>query len=289
MASPPRQVTFSEKLRYSFDKSMAAGPIALIGWLAVISITFICIAAVVLTLAGIKPEGEENLSFFEAAWQSLMRTLDSGTMGGDAGWGFRIIMLMVTLGGIFIVSSLIGVLTSGLESKMDELRKGRSFVIESDHTLILGWSSTVFTIISELVLANENQKAPRIVILADKDKVEMEEEIHSKVGATGARASSVAPAARLISTISKSSIRTRPNPSSSCRPKTKTPIRRSSNPFWPSPTTRTAAKSRITSWPKSAMPKTWKPRTWSGATKRRSCNPTNSSRASRCRRAGNRA
>jgi len=185
IAATPRQITFSDKIRYAFDKSMAAGPIALIGWLALISLAFISLAAIVLTLAGIRPEGDtENLSFFEAAWQSLMRTLDSGTMGGDAGWGFRIVMLLVTLGGIFIVSSLIGVLTSGLESKMDEMRKGRSFVIERDHTLILGWSSNIFTIISELVIANENQKAPRIVIMADKDKVEMEEEIRSKVGDT---------------------------------------------------------------------------------------------------------
>jgi voltage-gated potassium channel Kch len=185
MASASRKVSTGDKIRYAFDKSMAKGPVALIGWLALISAFFITLAALVLTITGIRPEGGENLSFFEAAWQSLMRTLDSGTMGGDAGWGFRIVMLLVTLGGIFIVSSLIGVLTSGIEGKMDQLRKGRSFVIESGHTLILGWSSSVFTIVSELVLANENQKAPRIVVLADKDTVEMQEEIRDKVGPTG--------------------------------------------------------------------------------------------------------
>ena len=30
-----------------------------------------------------------------------MRTLDAGTVGGDAGWGFRIVMLVVTMAGIF--------------------------------------------------------------------------------------------------------------------------------------------------------------------------------------------
>ncbi|HEX8834878.1 MAG TPA: hypothetical protein VF719_11790, partial [Abditibacteriaceae bacterium] len=184
-SSGRRQVSFSDKLRYSFDKSMAAGPIALIGWLALLSFFFIGIAAAIITVAGIKPEGGDTLTFGEAMWQSLMRTMDAGGVGGDSGWSFRFIMILVTIAGIFIFSSLIGVLTSGIESKMDELRKGRSFVIESDHTLILGWSSNVFTIISELVLANENQKAPRIVILADRDKVEMEEEIRSKVGSTG--------------------------------------------------------------------------------------------------------
>ena len=185
MASEARTITLSDRLRYSFDKSMAAGPIALIGWLATVSFVLILLAAIVLALTGIQPEGGERLSFPEALWQSMMRALDAGTVGGDQGWAFRLIMILVTVGGVFIVSSLIGVLTSGLESKMDEMRKGRSFVIEQDHTLILGWSSAIFTIISELAIANANQKKPRIVVMADKDKVEMEEEIRSKVDFLG--------------------------------------------------------------------------------------------------------
>ena len=39
-------------------------------------------------------------------------------------------MLVVTLGGIFVVSALIGVLSAGVDSKLDELRKGRSRVLE---------------------------------------------------------------------------------------------------------------------------------------------------------------
>jgi ion channel POLLUX/CASTOR len=113
-------------------------------------------------------------------WQSLMRTFDAGNMAGDSGILPRIIFVLVTLGGIFIVGSLIGTITSGLEGKLDEMRKGRSKVLEDGHTLILGWSSKIFAIISELLIANENQKKPRIVILADRDKVEMEDEIRAR-------------------------------------------------------------------------------------------------------------
>jgi voltage-gated potassium channel Kch len=169
------------RLRYEFDKSMAAGPIALIGWLAVLSLILIVIAGAVIALLGIAPEGEGPLAFGEAVWESLMRTLDSGTMGGDAGWAFRWVMLFVTLGGIFVVSALIGVLSSGLEGKLDELRKGRSIVLEKDHTVILNWSDSIFDIISELTIANQSRRRPRIVIMADKDKVEMEDEIAQKV------------------------------------------------------------------------------------------------------------
>jgi hypothetical protein len=58
-------------------------------------------------------------------------------------------------------------------------------VIEKNHTVILGWSEQVFTIISELVEANSNQPDACIVIMGDKDKVEMEDEIREKVGGTG--------------------------------------------------------------------------------------------------------
>ncbi|RPI12818.1 MAG: potassium transporter TrkA [Ignavibacteriae bacterium] len=169
------------RLRYKFDNQMSAGVIALIGWLAAISLVLIIIAAIILTFTGFAQEGSESVGFIEGTWQSLMRTLDPGTMGQDTGWGFRLIMLFVTVGGIFIVSTLIGVLSSGISSKLDDLRKGHSFVVESGHTLILGWSEKIIPIISELIIANVNQKKPRIVILANRDKVEMEDDIRTRI------------------------------------------------------------------------------------------------------------
>ena len=176
-----KKASIPQILRYKFDNMMSKGPIAMISLLALMSLLVVAIAGAVIGLCHIAPAGEEPMGFIEGSWQSLMRTLDSGTMGGDTGWGFRIVSFFVTLGGVFIISTLIGVLGSGIEGKLEELSKGKSFVIEKDHTLILGWSPKVFTIISELVIANENQKNPRIVILADKDKVEMEDEVRNKI------------------------------------------------------------------------------------------------------------
>lgn len=179
------KITLVERLRYMFDKSMAAGPIALIGWLGLISLVIIALAGLVLAITGIAPPESEPMGFVEGAWASLMRTLDAGTMGGDAGWSYRGIMLLVTLAGIFVVSALIGVLSSGLESKLDELRKGRSRVLESGHTIIYNWSPSIFDIISELAIANESERRPRVVIMADRDKVTMEDEIAGKLSHLG--------------------------------------------------------------------------------------------------------
>jgi len=175
------EFTWKQKLQYRFDNIMSRGPLAMIGLLALASLFIVLIAGCIISIFGISPEGEESLGFIEGTWRSLMATLDPGTMGGDSGWSFRWVRFLVTLGGIFVISTLIGVLGSGIEGKLYELRKGRSHVIEHNHTLILGWSHKVFYIISELILANENQKNAHIVVMSTKDKVEMEDEINQRI------------------------------------------------------------------------------------------------------------
>ncbi|KAF0240555.1 MAG: hypothetical protein FD180_4886 [Planctomycetota bacterium] len=176
--------TLRQKLRYAFDNSMSRGTIALIAWLGAVTAAFLLCASLFVWGAGLRPPGTEAKEFGlpMTLWFGLMRTLDPGTMGADAGsWPFLFSMLFITLGGIFIVSTLIGVLTSGIQGRLTELRKGRSMVIEEGHTVILGWSAQVFSIISELVEANANQRRPRIVVMGEKDKVEMEDAIRANV------------------------------------------------------------------------------------------------------------
>ena len=177
--------SFTQKFKYRFDNLMSRGTPAMIGMLFVLSLAVVFVAGAIIAMAGFTQDGGESLSFGEAAWESLMRTLDSGTMGGDTGGGFRVVMLFVTLGGVFIVSALIGVLNNAIESQMERLRKGRSQVLETNHTVILGWSTQIYTVLNELMIANENQPNARIVVLADMDKVEMEDEIRERVEVRG--------------------------------------------------------------------------------------------------------
>ncbi len=184
---PDREITWRDKLRYRFENTLSRGTIAIIGWLALLSTAIVMLAALVLGAmrVGQDPTDHEHpYGFFEGMWQSMLRTLDPGVVAGDSGWQLRLLMLIVTIGGIFIVSILIGTITSGLEARLAELRKGRSRVIEKDFTLILGWSSKVYSIIGELLIANENQKDPCIVILSERDKIELEDEIRAKFPTT---------------------------------------------------------------------------------------------------------
>ncbi|WOK06140.1 hypothetical protein [Imperialibacter roseus] len=173
------------RLKYAFDNFMSAGSTKLISYLGLVALLLVLMFATILYLGNIHPDEVTRLSFIDTFWTSLMHVLDPGTIGEhDGHWDFRIFMFLVTLLGIVILSILIGLISNGIMDKLDQLRKGRSFVMEQDHVLILGWSSKIFTIIPELIIANENQKNPKIVILADKDKVLMEDEIKDKIGNT---------------------------------------------------------------------------------------------------------
>ena len=176
--------TLSERVRYWFDGFMAKGTIALIGLLAVATALFILVISLIVLITGRGP-GDDEAEFAETLWNSMLRTLDPGTMGGDQGPIFRILMLIITIGGLIVVASLIGIISGAFDSKVEELRKGRSRVLETEHTLILGWSPKVYPIISELIIANESRGKTAIVVLADRDKVEMEDDIRARIPKTG--------------------------------------------------------------------------------------------------------
>lgn len=173
--------SWKAKIIYKIDSIFSEGTSAMILFLGIASISIILFAALLAVVFQISPQNSAPLNFFEAIWSSLMRTLDPGNLASDDGWNFRILMLFVTIGGIFIISALIGVISNGLSNKLENLQRGRSYVVEENHTVILGWSEKIFTIVRELCIANQNKKDPCIVIMGEEDKVIMMEAIKEKI------------------------------------------------------------------------------------------------------------
>jgi voltage-gated potassium channel Kch len=179
MNRPSRKARF----RYAFDNYMSKGTGALIlGLFAITALVVIVIAVVVEITGSLNDSATQGIDFIDLVWLTMLRTLDPGTMGSDAGTVVFVFgMLSATVGGIILVATLISIINSGLSTRLDELRKGHSQVIESNHIVILGWSPQIFSVISELVLANASRKNQRIVVLADEDMIEMHDAIRQRV------------------------------------------------------------------------------------------------------------
>jgi len=172
--------SLTDRVRYAFDNVMSKGTVAMIGWLALVTLLITLAVSLIVWFARIASES----SLIEQFWSYLMATFEAEAMT-DQPWGLRLAGLAITFTGVFVTSILVGLLATGIGSKIEELRKGRSRVVEAGHTVILGWSPQIFPIISELAVANANRRKSCVVVLGDKDKVEMEDEIRDKVGDTG--------------------------------------------------------------------------------------------------------
>ena len=169
-------------LRYRFDLALSRGPLIVIVYLGLIMVVIILAAAILLTifrLSGINAGG--SLDFANAFWYSMNRVLDPGTFAQDTNWATRFIELFVTISGVLIAGALIGLIANAIDQQVDNLRKGRSSVLEREHTLVLGWSARLPTILSELSIANENRKHAALVVLSQRPKDEVEDELRRLV------------------------------------------------------------------------------------------------------------
>ncbi|MEG1570518.1 MAG: TrkA C-terminal domain-containing protein [Clostridia bacterium] len=171
---------WKERFSYAFDNLMSKGTVALVGLLFALTLLVVVLVSCVALLVAPDASGSAGSSF----WNSLMRVLDAGNVSGDFETGnalYILLMIIATVCGLFVTSILIGIINSAFESKLASLRKGNSKVLESGHTLILGYDEHLISILSELIVANENEKRPAVVILCSHDKEELENEIAAQL------------------------------------------------------------------------------------------------------------
>jgi voltage-gated potassium channel Kch len=174
----------TSRFKYWFDKQMAKGTPALTLLLSVATFILVLVVSaivVALNVPAVNFSDQEEQTFFEIMWGTFMHAIDGGTIVGAQSIAYRIPMFVVTLGGLVVLASLISIISGAFDAKVEELRKGRSKVLETNHTLVLGWNAKIFTLLNEICTANESEKKPVIVIMANRDKVEMQDEIADKV------------------------------------------------------------------------------------------------------------
>lgn len=120
------------------------------------------------------PNGYINNSY-DLFWEIFVQLIGLRDTGDDANFAAKFIGVITIFIGLVLFSSLIAFITQQFEAKLESLRKGKSPVVEENHTLILGFSDRVIDIIKELVLGNESEKDAVVVILSEQDKEEMDD------------------------------------------------------------------------------------------------------------------
>lgn len=200
--SPGGAVSARRRARYEFQKFIERGTLAFVGSLAAIAVVIALAAGLAEWALPDMAPSDGRLDPWEAAWQSFLRALDPGTMSNDQGSGYRWLMLFVTLAGVLLVAALTGVMTTWLEAELEKMRRGRSYIVERQHYVILGWSSAVLAIVEELALGAADQgERWCVALLAPRDPLEMQEAITGRLRALARRRPEVRGLARSLRVI----------------------------------------------------------------------------------------
>ena len=168
--SSARRYTFKERFNYWFDNRMAKGSLGFIRVLIIASVILAVIIAGLIILFGFQ-EDAETASVF---WDSIATILNAWMPSyEDGSVGYIVLMAVSAIAGVLFTSVLIGIVTSAIEEKIVDLKKGNSIVLEEDHTVILGFNEGEYTLLEQLILAADG--APECVVIADElERDEME-------------------------------------------------------------------------------------------------------------------
>lgn len=127
------EVSLSKQLAYRLDAFLSVHPYAKPLALLVATLLLIC-------LGGLALFGVTDGSLAECLWLSWTYIADSGNHSDSEGVGWRLVSVSISFGGMLIFAMMLGLVSDAISEKLDSLRKGRSEVVEQNHTLILGWS-----------------------------------------------------------------------------------------------------------------------------------------------------
>ncbi|KAJ6395096.1 hypothetical protein OIU84_022004 [Salix udensis] len=127
------EVLLNKQLAYRVDVFLSVHPYAKPLALLVATLLVIC-------LGGLALFGVTDDSLADCLWLSWTFVADSGNHANSEGIGPRLVSVSISFGGMLIFAMMLGLVSDAISEKFDSLRKGRSEVVEQNHTLILGWS-----------------------------------------------------------------------------------------------------------------------------------------------------
>eukprot|EP00940_MAST-03C_sp_MAST-3C-sp2_P000336 g336.t1 len=113
-------------------------------------------------------------SLSESFWESWQFIADGDHFELES-FGEIVVGLFMTIAGMMVFGFLIGIIEDLLSDYVDNLKEGKSRVVESGHTLILGLSDKTIPMILEIVEANASEGGGTIVVLAEMEKEAIEE------------------------------------------------------------------------------------------------------------------
>lgn len=147
-------------IRYNIDLIFSKGILYQLMVLIFIIITTLLFVAIFMKITFKYP-------IVNGFWDSLMQFIDTGNISAaEESNGFNAIVatfLAVTFMGVCGWGLLIAMINNALQERIKNLSNGNSFIMERNHSIVLGYGEEVFTIIEEFIMG----RSKKIVVLSN--------------------------------------------------------------------------------------------------------------------------
>jgi len=161
--------------------SLAKGNFLAIALLMLITSSIVLVGTLILGLWHIDLEPTppyQTKGFFNIGWEVLLRAMSPDQLSNNHKWSARISLLIITVFGLLIVSTLISILNSVIERRMEFMHRGRGAVSLSGHIVVLNWNRFGIRVIREIANSAEPGHPPRqVTVLCDDDPISLMHEI----------------------------------------------------------------------------------------------------------------
>ncbi|GBF96827.1 hypothetical protein Rsub_09683 [Raphidocelis subcapitata] len=149
----------------------------------------LAVAVPVLLVGGLAYKAAMNCTWQEAitkAYHAMGNV--PGTIAKEQSKAAMFIVNAVYLAGIMSFAVVLGILSADIAAAVREVRAGNFPVVERGHTVLLGWNRQTLATLRQIAVAQSRAGAGGapfglpVVVLADRDKDEMDREVHDAVG-----------------------------------------------------------------------------------------------------------
>jgi len=178
---------FRNRISNLINWSLARGNFLAIALLMLITGSIVLVGTLILGLWHIDLEPTppyQTKGFFNIGWEVLLRAMSPDQLSNNHKWSARISLLIITVFGLLIVSTLISILNSVIERRMEFMHRGRGEVSLSGHIVVLNWNRFGIRVVREIVNSAEPGHPPRqVTVLCDDDPILLMHEIAAALAA----------------------------------------------------------------------------------------------------------
>ena len=177
--------TLIDIIKYHFDNFISkslSGMIIFLFIITIVFVLFISIPAIVIDANKVEsqyPQLEIIYNNFATVINQWLPFSYDNDFVANKTFVVLITRVVIAVFGLLFTGVLIGIIGEVIENKIEELRQGRSKVIEHGHIVVMGYDERNHTLIKELILST--RKKLTILIIDEKEKEDIKEDVYTNI------------------------------------------------------------------------------------------------------------